>query len=267
MSVPTASPTALLARILREGVPAAQPLIASKARYALTDSPRRSGKSDSLCRKLLSVMLTRANMKCAFVSDTLKPDVKDTGALAAFLHDTTSGNPFFMRLFLGFMHEFGLLWFDAGLNRWEWQTEKVGDTRLPGTVVELFSRKLGQLDADARGLFAFAACLGNRFDLDTLGIISGRTPGDCLALLSSDQAQSMLLRLGGDGADFAFLHDQAQKAAYSLIDPAGLPAIRLKIGRLLLLGLGPERLAERLFEVVGDLNAVIPMLIKAYRSK
>jgi predicted ATPase/two-component sensor histidine kinase len=193
----------------------------------------------------------------AFASDTLKPEVRDLGGFAAFLHGATSGNPFFTRLFLGFMHEFGLLWFDAGRDRWEWQTVKAGDARLPGTAVELFSHKLGHLDADARGLFAFAACLGNRFDLETLGIISGRAPGDCLVLLSSGQAKSLLLPLDKDweGGGFAFLHDQVQRAAYSLIDPAGLPAIRLKIGRLLLAGLGPERLAESLFEVVGDLNA------------
>ncbi len=54
---------------------------------------------------------------------------------------------------------------------------------------------------------------------------------------------------------FRFLHDRIQQAAYSLIEPAELPGILLKIGRMLLASLHPEQLAERLFEVVNDLNA------------
>ncbi len=51
-----------------------------------------------------------------------------------------------------------------------------------------------------------------------------------------------------------FLHDRIQQAAYSLIEPEELPSILLKIGRMLLASLHPEQLAERLFEVVNDLN-------------
>ncbi len=52
-----------------------------------------------------------------------------------------------------------------------------------------------------------------------------------------------------------FLHDRVQQAAYSLIEPAQLPGILLKIGRLLLARLQPEQLAEKLYEVANDLNA------------
>jgi PAS domain S-box-containing protein len=133
-------------------------------------------------------------------------------------------------------------------------------------VVKLFVWKLQRLNADIQALFSLAACIGNRFDTETLSVISGRDPGECLALLFSDQAIDMLLPLAGGGGSslsgylhvpeaYTFIHDSLQQAAYSLIEPAALVSIHLKIGRLLLSILQPERLDERLFEVVNNLNA------------
>jgi PAS domain S-box-containing protein len=200
------------------------------------------------------------------VADTLKPAIKDGEGLAAVIHGQTLGNPFFVRSFLNFLYEFKLIWFDPARNGWEWGLNQTGAAELPGDVVELFVLKLRRLDSDRRSLFSLAACLGNRFDLETLSLISGRPSGECLALLFSDQAKDMLLPWADGGGDsaaedirapkvIAFLHDRVQQAAYGLIEPAELPKILLRIGRLLLSRLRPEQLLERLFEVVSDLNA------------
>ncbi len=133
-------------------------------------------------------------------------------------------------------------------------------------MAELFVLRLRRLDEDSQSLFSLASCLGNRFDLDTLSIVSGRDPRECLALLFSGQAATLLLPLTGDGSNrpaedgdvpttCSFLHDRVQQAAHSLIEPAERPHILLKIGRLLLASLRPDQLAQRLFEVVSDLNA------------
>jgi predicted ATPase/two-component sensor histidine kinase/PAS domain-containing protein len=198
------------------------------------------------------------------VSDTLKPATENVEGLAAIIHGKTLGNPFFVRSFLSFLHEFNRIWFDKARNRWQWRMDKSGEADLPDNVVDLYVIRLRHLDMDSRSLFSLAACLGNRFDLETLGIISGRDPGECLELLISAHAQTFLLPSGAcsrTGEDLRFprvcmfLHDCVQQAAYSLIEPAELPSLLLKIGRLLLARLQPEQLAEKLYEVVNDLNA------------
>lgn len=201
------------------------------------------------------------------VADTLRPAAQeDVNALAVIICNKTLGNPFFVRSFLAFLHEANLIYFDNVRKLWRPRLDEIGRADLPGNVVELFVLKLLSLDTDNRFLFSLAACLGNRFDLETLSLISGRSPEVCLTLLLSNPAKDMLLPVESDGDHspsevlhgpraFRFLHDRIQQAAYSLIEPAELPGILLKIGRMLLASLHPEQLAERLFEVVNDLNA------------
>jgi diguanylate cyclase (GGDEF)-like protein/PAS domain S-box-containing protein len=201
------------------------------------------------------------------LDDALRPAADDTDGLAALVHGKTYGNPFFVRSFLGFLQESGLLRLDPARDRWRWRRDEIDAADLPDEVADLFVLKLRRLDADTRSLFSLAACLGNRFDLETLSIISERPLGEVMALLSSPQVRDMLLPWEGGGGDAhaeapphaakecSFVHDRVQQAAYSLIEPAELPRIRLEIGRLLLDRLSPRQLAERSFEVAGNLNA------------
>ena len=195
----------------------------------------------------------------SLVADTLLPATEDAAGLAALIYATTRGNPFFVRSFLGFLHELELIRFDQARRSWRWPADLIRSTELPGDVVELFVQRLLRLDPESRELFSLAACLGNRFELDALSAISGRAPGDCLERLCSSQAAALILPPQGGAAGApdacAFVHDSVQQAAYSLIEPAERPAILLNIGRLLLASLDPNKLEERLFEVVNDLNA------------
>ncbi len=200
------------------------------------------------------------------VIETLKPAVEGAEELAVILHDRTQGNPLFVRALLSFLYESKLIWLDKDRNCWQWTLDRNGGADLPENVAELIMRKLRLLDRDSRDLFSLAACLGNRFDLATMGIVSGRDPSECRALLFSDLARTLLLPMyegdcdspGGnhqDHTECAFLHDSVQQAAYTLIGTDDLPKIQLGIGRLLLESLNLEQLDLRLFEVVNGLNA------------
>ncbi len=200
------------------------------------------------------------------VSDAQKPATEDLEGLVALIYGKTLGNPFFVRSFFSFLHDVNWIWFDEVRSVWRWRVDAAGGRELPGNAVELFVLKLRRLDADSQDLISWAACLGNRFDVETLSMISGRDRGKCLELLSSDQARDMLMPLEDGGGNarceelgapkvFAFLHDRIQQAAYTLIEPAERAGHLLRIGRLLLASLHPGQLAERLFEVVNDLNA------------
>ncbi len=191
------------------------------------------------------------------VGDTVSPASADTGGLAAVIHARTRGNPFFVRSYLDYLQESGHIGFDETRRLWHWDQDSIEAADLPDDVVDLFVRRLGRLEEAPRDLLSLAACLGNRFDIGTLSIISERSVEDVSAVLSSPQTAVMLADRGDgeDDGERRFLHDRVQQAAYSLIEAAELPAIHLRIGRLLLASLPPEQLAERTFEVAGDFNA------------
>jgi len=203
--------------------------------------------------------------------DTLTPPAENISELGAIIYQKTNGNPFFLRSFLSFLYEFSLVKFNEDLGIWQWFIDKINKAKLPNNVVDLFVLKLNRLNKESRILFSVAACLGNRFDLESLCIINGLSTEDCLKLLSSNEAKTMLQPVIGEeraheklalsiSAQFIFQHDRIQQAAFSLIEKNELPDILLKIGRLLLKSLPPEILAERFFEVVNDLNAGLSLI-------
>jgi len=201
-----------------------------------------------------------------FVASALTSNPERVAELAAVVYERTSGNPFFICSFVDLLEDFGLLWWDEKRACWLWNIDAIERANLPDDIVELFALKLRKLGSDEQQLLSLAACLGNRFDVGTLSIISDRRTSECLALLDLGQASGVLLPwISGDSApserppvgerSFAFRHDRLQQAAYSLIDPVELPGTLLRIGRLLLDNLRPEQVTERLFEIVQDLNA------------
>jgi predicted ATPase len=60
--------------------------------------------------------------------------------------------------------------------------------------------------------------------------------------------------------DYKFLHDRVQQAAYALIDVSQRQIIHLQIGRNLLAKTLPERLTDRVFEIIDHLNHGIELL-------
>ena len=196
------------------------------------------------------------------VGDTVTPASGDIGGLARVIHARTRGNAFFVRSYLGYLQESGHIGFDESLGRWQWRQHDLEAADLPDDVVDLFVRRLSRLDEAPRSLLSLAACLGNRFDLQTLGIIGGRSGTEvATALRSADAADMLVAQDGAAGrGERRFLHDRVQQAAFSLIDATELPHILLRIGRLLLASLPPDRLAGRLFEVAGDFNAAAGLI-------
>lgn len=135
--------------------------------------------------------------------------------------------------------------------------------RLPVNVVDVFHSRIEQLDYDTQELLSLAACLGHRFNLETLAMISERTIEHCDSLLAS--AGELILALSEEGGDESivrkpttwrqFAHDCVQQAAYSRIPMEDMPAIRLGIAHTMLSQWKGEQLAEQVCEVVEHFNA------------
>ncbi|MCP4887740.1 MAG: AAA family ATPase [Planctomycetaceae bacterium] len=189
------------------------------------------------------------------VSDASLVDHSGVGELAREIHTLTEGNPFFVHALLGLYHQQGAE-VDCGISSF-----LHSKTELNAGVVEIFSEKFAQLDPENQQLISFAACIGNRFDLETLALINGSSAEHCegkLLTLTPDFVRPIGINAEGENEAgiqwYQFVHDRVQQAAYGAISDAEMPKVRLGIGRKLLAQLSAELVAERVCEVVEHLN-------------
>ena len=188
------------------------------------------------------------------VADTL-PGADGTlvEPLAALVQEKTGGNPFFVLQFMRTLHQDGLL-ARTPRGTWRWDAEGVRAKGYSDNVVEFMVGKLRQLPMVTQHLLRLAACVGNTFSAGMLAIISDQ--GDTGAVergLEPAFQEGLLVRGGPE--HYRFLHDRIQQAAHALIPEQERNAVHLRIGRLMLASLSPEQVHEKLFDVVGQLNA------------
>ncbi len=187
------------------------------------------------------------------VADALpgtRPEVVQ--ALTAVLQAKTGGNPFFLLQLLQTLHQDGLL-VRTPEGGWRWDEAGVKAKGYSDNVVDFMAGRLRQLPEPTQQLLRLAACVGNAFSVPTLALLGDLEPVELERRLEPVLREDLVVQIGAE--QYRFLHDRIQQAAYALIPEAERKAVHLRIGRMLLASLSPEQLRERLFDVVGQLNA------------
>ncbi|MCC5649844.1 PAS domain-containing protein [Nostoc sp. XA013] len=200
----------------------------------------------------------------AQIADTLHSDISTIISLAELVLRKTGGNAFFVNGFLKTLYAENLLSFDLENVSWQWDITHIEGKNITDNVVELMLGKLKRLPPATQQVLQFAACVGAVFDLSTLSIICESSSGEIFPLLSV-AAQSGLIVPTSEldeqlVQDYKFLHDRVQQAAYALIEESHKQVVHLQIGRNLLKKTLPERISERLFEIVDHLNYGIELV-------
>ena len=198
---------------------------------------------------------------------SLNCDFPTVQSLADLLWRKTGGNPFFVNQLLMTFYEENLLVFNWEKQGWEWDIEAVEAIAIADNVVDLTSSKLQKLPEETQQVLRLAACLGDRFDLNTLSIVNRKFVTDVYqSLLPAIQSGLILAipdrdKIGNKEWDFPlligncqFLHNCVRQAAYALIKDDCKPVVYLQIGRLFRSYLSPVERKERLFEIVDFLN-------------
>ena len=186
------------------------------------------------------------------VQDALHADAPTAEPLARLVLTKTEGNPFFVRQFLQALREADLLTFDYAGNRWTYRLEAVAAAGMTDNVVDLMARKIRRLAPEAQQALTLASCIGSRFDLDTLAVVSQQPAEAAAGLLEPALATGLVRRASGTHVEF--LHDRVQQAAYAMIPPEDRPAVHLTVGRLLLGRRDRAVTADDLFDVLQHLN-------------
>ncbi|PRX97550.1 ATP-binding sensor histidine kinase [Paraburkholderia sp. BL25I1N1] len=198
------------------------------------------------------------------MADTLRAEPVVCEPLTRLLHERTKGNPLFFSQFLNALNKEGLLVHDAKHNRWHGDLDQIKAKDLADNVVDLMVEKLRQLPVSTQEALQVAACLGNRFDLHHLALVSQESESQAGERLAAATREHLISCSRFDGK---FLHDRIQQAAYSLIAEASRAEVHLRIGRLLLASMTTDQLAEHLFEVASQFNRGSALLVDEEKAQ
>ncbi|MEG4068496.1 AAA family ATPase [Microcoleus sp. Pol11C2] len=211
------------------------------------------------------------------VADTLNCDPSWARPLAELVAQKTQGNPFFATQFLKALHQDGLIEFDRLAGYWQCDIVRVREAALTDDVVEFMALQLQKLPPATQNVLKLAACVGNRFDLGTLAVVSEQLETETAADLWKALQEGLILPeseiykfyMGrerreepenSEVVNYKFLHDRVQQAAYSLIPEQERSRAHYQIGQLLIQQISPAAIEEQIFSVVNQLNYGIALI-------
>src|SRR5713101_1272236 len=185
--------------------------------------------------------------------DTLRRVPDEMRPFAELVHRRSGGgNPFFAGQFLTSLAEERLIEFDPFSRSWTWDLDAIVDNkRLSDNPVDLMIGRLRRLAPEAQEALKLLACLGNHADFATLAKL--RSESDEAMHASFRDAVRAGAAVPREGS-YRFFHDRVQEAAYALIPTEGRAELHLRIARLLVAETAQERIAEKIYDLVNQLN-------------
>jgi predicted ATPase/serine phosphatase RsbU (regulator of sigma subunit)/tRNA A-37 threonylcarbamoyl transferase component Bud32 len=169
----------------------------------------------------------------------------------------TGGNPFFVQELLKTLHAEQILSFDSTRRQWQWQLQRIDALGISDNVVDLMLNRLARLPAATQQILALAACIGPKFEAQTLAIVCQCSIEELTQPLAAGLEAELIWTTAKPDLQlrtYRFAHDRVQQAAYSLIPALDQQATHLKIGQLLLECWDGSPQSAQIFEIVDHLN-------------
>jgi predicted ATPase/serine phosphatase RsbU (regulator of sigma subunit) len=176
--------------------------------------------------------------------------------LAYLLHRKTGGNPFFVNQFLLTLYNEKMIVPDEVLG-WRWDLDKISSMQVTDNLVEMMAGKIGKLSPKTQEVLKICACIGNRFDLETIASVRGTSIYEALQDLTGAIQQGLVSPLEDI---YIFHHDRIQEAAYSLVSDSEKSEMHYRIGKLARDAADEGDLQNKLFYIVDQLNLGVSMI-------
>jgi PAS domain S-box-containing protein len=184
--------------------------------------------------------------------DTLRRAPDEMRPFAELVHRRSGGgNPFFAGQFLTSLAEERLIEFDPFSRSWTWDLDAIVDKKFSDNPVDLMAGRLRRLAPEAQEALKLLACLGSHADFATLAKL--RNESDEAMHASFRDAVRAGAAVSREGS-YRFFHDRVQEAAYALIPTEDRAELHLRIARLLVTETAQERVAEKIYDLVNQLN-------------
>jgi histidine kinase len=184
--------------------------------------------------------------------------------LALTCHAKTRGNAFFLNRFLESLFDRGLLTFEPGEQRWEWDLKVIEAQSITDNVVEFMSAEIEELPPDSQAALQTASCVGISFDLATLAAARGVSEQQVTEELRKPLEEGLVRPLSvdfwyapeveGTSFSYGFAHDRVRQAAYAMLDEGQAAKLHLDLGRAMRSHSDPEYYRDHLFAIVEHLN-------------
>ena len=205
------------------------------------------------------------------IADTLHSSPEKVAPLTELCVEKTQGNPFFLGQFLHSLYDHGDIGYDREHGAWRWNLQQARRRGMTDNVVSLLLHKLATLPQDTQTLLSMAAHLGGQFDHRQLMAIGDRQAESIGETLLPALQAGLMVPLNEDykfaqsperlrSARYRFLHDRVQQAAHELVAEADRPLLQLTCGRRLLASSNEAEVDERLFVILGSLNAALDLI-------
>jgi predicted ATPase len=147
--------------------------------------------------------------------------------LAEILHEKTLGNPFFINQFLKILYEEKYLEMDIS-GEWRFDVNAIRNLQVTDNVVDFMAKKLRKLPPDIQEIIGICACIGNRFDTETLTDAAGKPISDILQIIDRLLLEGFIISKQGF---YFFGHDRIYEAAYYLRSLESQKQTHYRIGK------------------------------------
>ncbi len=187
-----------------------------------------------------------------YVADVVHDEPSRVHSLAEALYQQTAGNPFYMKEMLQFLHDKEQLYFNWDTLNWNWKMDWLEVHEGFQDVVGLIQDKFDHLPEQTRQLISLASCIGHRFELQMVAMLSEASIDDTRQYLMPAVREGLVMQR--EEETYTFLHDQVHEAAYALIHSDQKRTLHLQIGRSMVRHMQSGQRENYLFEIVHHLN-------------
>lgn len=201
--------------------------------------------------------LTEGNV-FELISDALRAPKERVQSLTSLVYGKTQGNAFFVTRFLRSIYEEGLLQFDFESGQWLWDTDKIREKNITDNVVELMKGKILRLSSTTQEVMKIGSCMGNNFSYEMLSVVLDKPEEQVRKDVHEGLKEGLWVPQGE--TKIRFSHDRVQQAVYALIPAEERAKAHWRIGQLMLQRLSEEQQAQRIFDLVNQLNSGMELI-------
>ncbi|WMJ79136.1 AAA family ATPase [Clostridium sp. MB40-C1] len=204
------------------------------------------------------------------ICDTLNCDKYSSMLLAKLITYKTSGNPFFIKIFLENMLNEHILEFDYENGKWTWDINKILKIKVDENSLDLLIKKIKNLPQNTIEILKLASCIGVEFDLKIVSYCNDRpiyqNTIDILAAIrmgiispvskdfSSFSKDNTISHINKFINKYMFCHDHIHEQFYSMIKKEEKKTFHFKIGNVLFNNFSDNQMEINIFDIVNQLN-------------